>query len=114
MGEMLAAVSAPILFIFGEGDHVISLEDVLRVRGALERGKRSYRMRVFPDVPHGWLNQTMPGRYRPEPARMAWSLLLAFLDEVLCGRWPGGGRIRWEFESDISPVYDFSKNRRFE
>jgi carboxymethylenebutenolidase len=112
MAEMLAALAAPTLFVFGEGDHVISLGDVLRVRGALEVARRSYRMRVFPDVPHGWLNDTMPGRYRPAAAQAAWSMLLAFLEEVLDGRWPGSDRIRWEFESNISPTYDFSKNRR--
>jgi len=112
MGEMLATLSAPTLFVFGEGDHVISLEDVLRLRGALETGKRNYRMRIFPDVPHGWLNDTMPGRYRAEAAREAWSMLLEFLEDVLQDRWPGKGRLRWEFESDIARTYDFSKNRR--
>ena len=114
MGEMLAQVSAPMLFVFGEGDHVISLDDVLRVRAALEAAKRAYRMRIFPDVPHGWLNDTMPGRYRPEAAREAWAMLLEFLDEVLNNRWPGNGRVRWEFESDIATTYDFSQNRRLE
>jgi carboxymethylenebutenolidase len=90
------------------------LEDVLRVRGALEQGKRSYRMRVFRDVPHGWLNDTMPGRFRPEAARRAWSVLLEFLDDVVCGRWPGADRVGWEFESDTSHAYDFANNRRFE
>jgi carboxymethylenebutenolidase len=112
MGQMLAALSAPALFVFGEADHVISLDDVLRVRGALEAGKRSYRMRVFADVPHGWLNDTMPGRYRPDAARKAWAMLLEFLDDVLQRRWPGEGRVRWEFLSDVAYTYDFSKNRR--
>jgi len=39
-------------------------------------------------------------------------MLLVFLEDVLGGRWPGVDRVRWEFESDISPSYDFSKNRR--
>jgi carboxymethylenebutenolidase len=112
MGDMLMTIGAPTLFVFGEGDHVISLDDVLRVRAALEAGRRSYHMRLFPDVPHGWLNDTMPGRYRPAAAQAAWSLLLLFLEDVFLGRWPGAGRIRWEFESDLSPTYDFTKNRR--
>ncbi len=112
VGEMLAALSAPALFVFGEADHVISLDDVLRVRGALEAGKRSYRMRVFSDVPHGWLNDTMPGRYRADAAREAWAMLLEFLDDVLQHRWPAEGRVRWEFSSDVAVTYDFSNNRR--
>ena len=114
MGEMLGTLQAPALFVFGEGDHVISLDDVLRTRGALEAGRRSYRMRVFPDVPHGWLNDTMPGRYRPESAKEAWSVLLTYLVDVLENGWPGTRCVRWEFESSIAPTYDFSKNRRFE
>ncbi len=112
MSEMLAAMSAPTLFVFGEADHVISLNDVLRLRGALEAGKRSYRMRLFRDVPHGWLNDTMPGRYRAAAAQEAWTLLLQFLDDVLQRRWPGDRRVRWEFMSDLAETYDFSKNRR--
>jgi carboxymethylenebutenolidase len=114
LDAMLAAIRAPGLFIFGEGDHIISLDDVLRVRAALEAGRRSYRMRVFANVPHGWLNDTMPGRYRPGPAAEAWSMVLDFLKEAFDGRWPPDGRVRWEFESDVSRTYDFSKNVRYE
>jgi carboxymethylenebutenolidase len=71
-------------------------------------------MRVFRDVPHGWLNTTMPGRYRPQPAEEAWAVLLGFLEDVLERGWPGEGRVRWEFESDTSTTYDFSRNTRFE
>jgi carboxymethylenebutenolidase len=113
MAEMMPAIAAPALFVYGERDHTISLADVRSVRDALEEGRRSYRMKVFPDMPHGWLNDTMPGRYRAQQAEEAWVLLLGFLADVFSGRWPGG-RVRWEFESASSPDYDFSKNLRFE
>ncbi len=112
MGDMLGAIQVPALFVFGGGDHVISVDDVLRVRCALQSGKRSYRIRLFPDVPHGWLNDTMSGRYWPEAAEQAWSMLLTFLDDVLQKRWPGVGRMRWKFESNVAPTYGLSKNRR--
>jgi carboxymethylenebutenolidase len=111
MPEMMRAIGAPALFIFGERDHLISLDDVRRVRNALEDGRRSYRMKVFPGMPHGWLNDTMPGRYRPKEAEQAWGLLLAFLAEVFSGRWPGG-QVRWEFEAASALDYDFAKNTR--
>jgi len=114
MAEMLPRLNAPALFVFGERDHSISLEDVRRVRDALEQGRRSYRMKVFAGMPHGWLNDTMPGRYRRREARAAWELLLGFLREVFSGAWPGSGRVRWEFESESSPDYDFAKNVRLE
>jgi carboxymethylenebutenolidase len=112
MGDMLRELQAPALFVFGERDHTISLDDVRRVRDALEAARRSYRMKVFADMPHGFLNDTMPGRYRPNEAAEAWQMLLAFLAEVFAGQWHG--RVRWEFEGATSPNYDFSKNLRLE
>ena len=69
-------------------------------------------MKIVPDVPHGFLNDTMPGRYRAKEAAQAWQVLLAFLAEVFAGQWHG--QVRWEFEGGTSPGYDFSKNVRLE
>ena len=113
MGEMLRELRAPALFVFGERDHTISLDNVRRVRDALEEARRSYRMKVFADMPHGFLNDTMPGRYRPQQAKEAWAFLLVFLREVLSGAWPGE-RVRWEFEGASSADYNFTKNVRLE
>ncbi|HEY3074557.1 MAG TPA: dienelactone hydrolase family protein, partial [Burkholderiales bacterium] len=112
MAEMLRELRAPALFVFGERDHTISLDHVRRVRDALEEARRSYRMKVFADMPHGFLNDTMPGRYRPKEAAQAWQLLLAFLAEVFAGQW--GNQVRWEFEGASAHDYDFSKNVRLE
>lgn len=114
MGEMLPKLSAPALFVFAERDHTISLADVRRARDALENARRSYRMKVFPGMPHGFLNDTMPGRYRAAEAGEAWQFLLAFLGEVFAGRWPGAGQVRWEFESASAVDYDFARNVRLE
>ena len=114
MPEMMRSLAAPALFVYGECDHTISLADVRRVREVLEEGRCSYRMKVFRGMPHGWLNDTMPGRYRANEAKEAWALLLAFLGDVFGARWPGQGQVRWEFESASSADYDFSKNVRLE
>ncbi len=113
MAEVVRDLRAPSLLVFGEADHTISLEHVTRLRGALEAARCSYRMRVFAHVPHGWLNDTMPGRYRPAEAGEAWAYLLAFLDDVFERDWPGVGRVRWEFASDTGAHYDFAKNKRY-
>jgi carboxymethylenebutenolidase len=112
MADMLPRLTAPALFVFAERDHTISLGNVRRVRDALESARRSYRMKVFPGMPHGFLNDTMPGRYRPKEAAQAWQLLLAFLTEVFAGEWQG--RVRWEFEGASAMDYDFAKNVRLE
>ena len=90
------------------------MDNIVRIKGTLEQARKSYRMKVYPHMPHGWLNDTMPGRYRPAEAADAWKLLLGFLDETFGRRWPGEGRVRWEFQSDIGEDYDFGKNVRLE
>ncbi len=113
LGDMIRDVHAPFLFLFGEQDHVISLDDVLRLRQAFEGAGKSYRLRVFRDMPHGWLNDTMPGRYRAREAEEAWRMLLAFTAEVFAGVWPRD-RVRAEFASEVATDYDFRRNLRHE
>lgn len=113
LGALIKDMSAPILGVFGEKDHVISISDVENLRDNLEKSRKSYRIIVYPDAPHGWLNDTMPGRYRPGLAAMAWSELLAFLAESLNGN-GSWSKVRWEFRSVTSQDYDFSSNVRLE
>ena len=113
MPDLVRDVSAPFLFVFGEADHVISLDAVARLRGAFEGARKSYRMRVFARMPHGWLNDTMPGRYRPAEAEEAWGAIVGFAREAFAGGWPSA-RVRSEYSADVSPDYDFAKNVRYE
>ena len=111
--DLLGKLSCPVLGVFGEADHIISIDDVLRFRGCLERHKKSYHVRIYRDAPHGWLNDTMPGRYRKEQAGDSWKLLLSFLKKTFGGGWDRSWVV-WTFESDFSPEYDFKKNVRLE
>lgn len=110
---LVAQNSAPVLGIFGERDHVISIDDVLRLRNTLERYNKTYQITIVGDAPHGWLNDTMPGRYRPEAARQTWDEIVAFLDRTLA---PGYDRATttWRFNGIKHADYDFSKNVRME
>jgi len=111
--SLIDNLSCPVLGLFGEADHLISIDHVLRFRGCFERSKKSYHLRVYRDAPHGWLNDNMPGRYRKEAAADAWRLILAYLKSSL-GDGGDLGRVLWTFESDLSPDYDFRKNVRLE
>jgi carboxymethylenebutenolidase len=113
MTDMVAKLTVPSLFVFGEADHTISLDNVRRIRDALEIHRKSYRMHVLADAPHGFLNDTMPGRYRPCDTKVAWNMLLTFIQEVSGGQWPAK-RVHWEFSCDSGDDYDFSKNVRLE
>jgi carboxymethylenebutenolidase len=111
--KLVAKVSCPVLGIFGEADHIISVDDVIRFRGCMEWSKKSYHVRLYRDAPHGWLNDTMPGRYRKEAAKDAWSLMMSFLKKCFAGSW-NKDRISCTFESDYATQYDFTKNVRLE
>jgi carboxymethylenebutenolidase len=113
LSDYIRRSKAPVLGVFGELDNLIAVEDVRRLRDVLEEAGRSYQIRLFPDAPHGWLNDTMPGRFRPRLAAEAWSMIHAFLADVFERGWPNG-RVRWEFASDSAPDYDFSRNKRLE
>jgi carboxymethylenebutenolidase len=113
MSDMIAKLTVPMLLVFGESDHTISLDNVRRMRDTLETHRKSYRMHVLADAPHGFMNDTMPGRYRPRETEVAWNMLLTFIREVSDGEWPNN-RVQWEFHCDSGRNYDFSKNVRLE
>ena len=113
LDDIIAAIDCPVFGAFGSDDHIISVEDVRRFRNALEAHRKSYEMRLYAGAPHGWLNDTMPGRYRKAQAEAAWAAQQRFLKEVFAGLWPKD-RIRWRFESEFGEDYDFAKNRRQE
>lgn len=112
-GDLLQQVTAPVLAIFGEGDHVYSVPDVRRFRGALEDAGVNYEMVVVPDVPHGFMNSTMPGRYRPHETEQSWAVVGAFLERAFHGGFDTSRR-EWSFRSLISCDYDFTRNVRLE
>lgn len=112
VSSLIERFCCPVLGIFGEGDNIISLDEVVRFRNHLEKSKKSYQIRLYPEVPHGWLNDTMPGRYRAEAAQDAWQCLLSFLGKSLVDGWDRS-RILSLFESNVSPSYDFTKNKRW-
>jgi carboxymethylenebutenolidase len=111
--DLIGQINCPVLGIFGEADHIISVDDVARFRNALEKSRTNYHIRIYRDAPHGWLNDTMTGRYRKEAAKDAWNLMMSFLKKCFANGWDSN-RISWSFESDYSKQYDFSKNVRME
>lgn len=111
--EVIAAIECPVFGAFGEADHIISVDNVLRFRNACEAARVSFDIHIYAGAPHGWLNDTMPGRYRETQAKAAWAHQQAFLAEVLAPAYDAG-KVTWRFESEISRDYDFSRNVRLE
>jgi carboxymethylenebutenolidase len=113
LDDIIAALPCPVFAAFGETDHIISLDDVRHFRNSLETHKKTYDINVYKDAPHGWLNDTMPGRYRKAQADAGWAAQQRFLSEVF-GRGFDAKAVRWRFRCDSSTAYDFSKNVRLE
>ena len=89
LDELIAALPCPVFAAFGEADHIISLDDVRRFRNCLEAHNKSYDIHIYRDAPHGWLTDTMPGRYRKAQADAGWAAQQRFLAEVFAGGAPG-------------------------
>jgi carboxymethylenebutenolidase len=113
LAEIISAIRCPVFAAFGAEDHIISVDDVRQFRNALEDNNKSYDIRIYAGAPHGWLNDTMPGRYRKPQADAAWAAQQAFLAKVMSGSMKSDV-ISWHFESGKSTNYDFKKNVRLE
>jgi carboxymethylenebutenolidase len=113
LDEIIAAADCPVLGMFGETDHLISIDNIRRLRECLERHGKTYSIHVYRDAPHGWLNDTMPGRYRRAQAEAAWADQRAFLQQVLAPGYDRSTRMQ-RYAADIAPDYDFSRNVRYE
>jgi len=113
LDDIIARIDCPVFGAFGSDDHIISVDDVRRFRDSLETHKKSYDIHLYAGAPHGWLNDTMPGRYRKAQADAAWAAQQAFLKAVFAGAWPRN-RVCWRFDSAFGRDYDFAKNRRQE
>jgi carboxymethylenebutenolidase len=113
LDEVIATLRCPIFAAFGDADHLISIEDVQRLRNSLEAHRKSYDIHLYAGAPHGWLNDTMPGRYRKPQAEAGWAAQQRFLSKVFAGEFEPK-RVSWRFEGDSGTDYDFSKNVRLE
>ena len=111
--EVMATLDCPVFGAFGAADHIISVEDVCRFRNGLEQARQSYEIHIYADAPHGWLNDTMPGRYRAQQANAGWAHQQAFLKKVTAPDFQQS-HVTWEFHCSSAADYDFNKNVRLE
>jgi carboxymethylenebutenolidase len=110
---LMQTMQCPLTAVFGELDNLIHRDLILRMFQVLAGAKKSFDIRVYSDAPHGFLNDTMPGRYRASQSAAAWHQITAFLDSVFGGKWKKDRAI-WRFAADTSVSYDFTKMRRWE
>lgn len=108
--QLIEAGTAPVLGVWGERDHTMSVEHVRSLRDHLEDACRTYEFVMYPNLPHGWLNDTMPGRFRADQAAETFDLMVRWLHSTMPGR--PTNEVSWRFTSTISTNYDFADNTR--
>ncbi|MSP41109.1 MAG: hypothetical protein EXR70_21685 [Deltaproteobacteria bacterium] len=111
--QLMPQMKCPLTAVFGELDNLIHLNNVVRMTAVLAAAKKSFGIRVYPDAPHGFLNDTMPGRYRQPQSDAAWNQITSFLTSVFAGEWKKE-RATWRFEADSSLDYNFAAMKRWE
>jgi carboxymethylenebutenolidase len=79
--EDVPAIQAPLLIHYAGLDTRIN-EGWPAYEAALKANGKTYTAHIYPDVNHGFHNDTTP-RYDPEAAALAWERTLAFFDEHL-------------------------------
>lgn len=110
--QLMERVTAPTLYVYGEKDHTTPIDRVFAFRDEMERHNKNGEVRLVADMPHGWLNDTMLGRYRQKEAEAAWDKIMEFLDRVHAGYFKPD-QMQLSFEADFAAGYDFSKNVRY-
>jgi len=111
--QLMQEMQCPLTAVFGELDNLIPRDNIVRMVGVLAQAKKSFEIRVYPDAPHGFLNDTMPGRFRAAQTEAAWHQITSFLKSVFAGEWKKD-RLIWRFAADTSADYDFTRMKRWE
>jgi carboxymethylenebutenolidase len=75
--DLVDALEAPVLGLYGGQDQGIPLEDVEKMRAALKAADKPSEIVVFPDAPHGFHADYRPS-YRAADARSGWEQCLAW------------------------------------
>ena len=114
LDEIIAAVDCPVLGMFGETDHLISIDDIRRFRDCLERHGKILQTSMSTATRRTAGSTTpcrgataAPRRRRPGPTQRA------FLRQVLAPGYDRSTRMQ-HYAADIAVDYDFSRNVRHE
>jgi carboxymethylenebutenolidase len=72
-----AQVKEPVLGLYGAEDQGISLDDVNKMKAALQAAGKTAEFKVYPGAPHGFHADYRPS-YRQEAAEDGWKLMTAW------------------------------------
>jgi carboxymethylenebutenolidase len=80
--EDVAKINAPIMAHYAENDAGINA-GIEAFGTALKKYGKEYQFFTYPGTGHAFNNDTNPGRYNEEAAKLAWSRTVAFFKEKL-------------------------------
>ncbi|MBI3989360.1 MAG: dienelactone hydrolase family protein [candidate division NC10 bacterium] len=83
--DPLKNLACPVLYLYGEEDGWITMQDVNRLREALKRYHKSGEVVTYLGCPHAFFNDTRKDVYREREARDAWGKVLRFFEQHLKG-----------------------------
>jgi carboxymethylenebutenolidase len=75
--NLVDAIKAPVLGLYGAADQGIPVESVEQMRKALKEGDKTAEIIVYPDTPHAFFADYRPS-YRKDKAEDAWKRMLAW------------------------------------
>ena len=81
--EDAGRIDAPVLGLYAEKDHHISVESVREFEEVLQEKDVPHTIRIYPGAHHAFFNETRDASYDPDAAMDAWERLLAWFDEHL-------------------------------
>jgi len=73
--DLVGALKAPVLGLYGGADQGIPVASVEKMRAALKEGKQPAEIVLYPDTPHGFYADYRPS-YRPVQAADGWKRML--------------------------------------
>ena len=75
--DLAAEVKEPVLGLYGAADTGISVDQVEKMKAALQAAGKTAEFKIYPDAPHGFHADYRPS-YRKEAAEDAWQQLQAW------------------------------------
>ncbi|MFI5455456.1 MAG: dienelactone hydrolase family protein [Isosphaerales bacterium] len=73
--DLVAAIKAPVLGLYGEADQGIPVESVEKMRTALKEAGKTAEIVLYPDTPHAFFADYRPS-YRKDKAEDGWKRML--------------------------------------
>lgn len=81
--EIVSAIKAPLLGLYGEEDHGIPVDMVRSMEQKLQEHAVMHEVHIYPGAGHAFFNDSRPHIYQPDAAQDAWERTLGWFRKYL-------------------------------